>query len=73
MHHFQKATLERLCRKHGLDVQLIDDTLTYEENKKYLLSLVPKNLEDLIENGESLEEWYMKEHFLTYYLSVRKS
>lgn len=73
MHHFQLLVLVKLCRKHGLDLQLIDATLTYYENKKYLLSLIPREDKDLLENGKSQIEWYKKEHFLTYYLSVRKT
>jgi len=73
MHPFQLRALKRLCEKHGLDPQLIDDTLTYEENKKYLLSLVMKDPEDLDEDeAKSYIEWYMKEHFLSYYISERK-
>ena len=72
MHHFQRFHLERLCQKHNLDPHLIDDELTYQENKKNLLSLIPKEVEDLIKNGESQEEWYRKERFLSYYLSVRE-
>jgi len=63
--------LMRLCQKHGFDMQLIDNTLTYEENKKALLSLIPKETKELIKNGDSMEEWYRRERFLTYYLSVR--
>jgi len=72
MHPFQLKALDRLCEKHGLDPQLIDDTLTYEENKKILLSLVMKDLEDREEEAKSYTEWYMKEHFLSYYISRKK-
>ena len=73
MHVFQRLALEKLCRQHGLDLQLIDNTLTYDENKKYLTSLIVKDTEDLLKNGDAQEEWYRKEHFLTYYLSVRNT
>lgn len=73
MHIFQRLALEKICRRHGLDLQLIDDSLTYAENKSYLMSLVVKDIEDLLKNGLSQEEWYRKERFLTYYLSVRNT
>jgi len=73
MHPFQLKALKKLCEKHGLDPQLIDDTLTYEENKKYLLSLVMKDPEDRDKDEiDSYTEWYMKEHFLSYYISRKK-
>lgn len=72
MHHFQKYALLRICERHGLDPQEIDDTLTFSENKAHLLSMIPRDEKTLIENGKSAKEWYMKEHFLTYYLSVRQ-
>lgn len=73
MHIFQRLALEKICRRNGLDLQLIDDSLTYAENKSYLMSLVVKDIEDLLKNGLSQEEWYRKERFLTYYLSVRNT
>jgi len=72
MHPFQLRALKKLCEKHGLDPQLIDDTLTYEENKKNLLSHVMKDPEDLEDEAKSYIEWYMKEHFLSYYISRKK-
>lgn len=72
MHIFQRLALEKICRQHNLDTQLIDNTLNYSENKKYLVSLIPKDDKDLAPLSISLEEWYMKEHFLSYYLSVRQ-
>jgi len=72
MHPFQLKALKRLCEKHGLDPQLIDNTLTYEENKKHLLSLVMKDLENREEEAKSYTEWYMKEHFLSYYISRKR-
>jgi len=68
MHHFQIMALKNLCKKLGLDPQLIDNTLSYEENKKYLLSLVMKDLDERTEEADSYTEWYMKEHFLSYYI-----
>lgn len=70
MNPLEMAILEKLCRTHNLDTQLIDHSLTYYENKKYLLSLIPKTDQDLIREGESQKEQYMQEHFLTYYVSV---
>jgi len=64
--------LKAICKQHELDYHLIDYSLTYAENKKYLMSLVFNKEEDLVQEGESQEEWYMKEHFLTYYVSLQK-
>jgi len=70
MNPLEMDILKKFCWTYNLDVQLIDRTLTYYENKKYLLSLIPKTTEDLIRDGESQKEQYMREHFLTYYVSV---
>lgn len=56
MHPFQKRALERICQKHGLDTQLIDDSLTFEENKRVLESLTVKTAEDLINWAKTLED-----------------
>jgi len=60
--------LRRFCDKHGLDYQLIDSTLEYEENKKHLASLVT---DFKVENrlAKSLEEEYMTHHFLSDYVN----
>ena len=67
--------LKRFCDKYELDYQEIDDTLTYWENKDHLKSLVFLNVEDqlkewgpFLEESRSQEEWYMKEHILSYYI-----
>ena len=56
MHPFQKRALIRICEKHGLDTQLIDDSLTFEENKQVLESLTIKTAEDLINWARTFED-----------------
>ena len=46
----------RICERHGLDPQLIDDSLTYEENKQILESLTIKTAEDLINWARTIED-----------------
>jgi len=58
LHHFQRRALERFCREHGLDTELIDDSLSYEENLKALKRLVPKEVEELAElYAKTYEDW----------------
>lgn len=53
----QKYQLEKFCREHGLDTELIDDSLTYDENKQKLETLIiPEEID--LSLGEALEEWY---------------
>jgi len=55
----QKYQLEEFCRKHGLDTQLIDDSLTYDENKAKLESLIIRDVAEKFEDiADSLIEWY---------------
>jgi len=67
------ATLKRYCDKYGLDYYEIDNTLTYWENKKHLQSLVRmmgRSLDTFeLARWESLQEQYMTEHFLSYYVA----
>lgn len=65
MNRLELWRLKQLCKERSLDVQEIDDSLTYWENKKHLLSLAHS------ENGDwdSEQEWYDSEHFLTYYVT----
>jgi len=68
LNQLQLWHLKRFCDQHELDYQLIDITLTYSENKIYLASqAMNSNIE--IQECKSLEEDYMKHHFLTYYVS----
>lgn len=60
--------LKQFCEKNGLDFQLIDNELTYSENKDYLDSLVPKQLEDRVAECIAQETEYMAEHFLSHYI-----
>ena len=59
--------LKRLCRKYSIDIQEIDNSLTYSENKQHLLSLVTDREMD-IRALRSQEEQYMKEHILSHYV-----
>jgi len=64
--------LKRYCDKYGVDYYEIDNTLTFWENKKHLRKLVrmmersPDAWE--LARWESLQEQYMKEHILEYYI-----
>jgi len=65
--------LKKLCDKYGIDYQEIDDTLTYWENKRHLYSIVaylvaPLDPPIIRRTWESIEEQYMKEHMLSYYI-----
>jgi len=69
MNNLQLRHLKNFCRKHGLDEQLIDSTLTYGENSGYLKSLVPNfDPEERLKEWESTEEWHMENFFLEYYM-----
>lgn len=68
--HLQLWHLRRFCDLHELDYQLIDLTLDYGENKKYLVSqATDSHIEDQVKECKSQEEDYMKHHFLSYYVS----
>jgi len=70
LNYLQLWQLRRFCEKHGLDYQLIDLTLTYSENKKYLASLITNfNPESRLEEWKSQEEQYIQENFLTDYIN----
>jgi len=63
--------LKKLCDKYDIDHQEIDDTLTYWENKRHLLSLKIERMAPLdaeLRTWESMEEEYMNEHILSYYV-----
>lgn len=67
MNALELWTLKKLCKKHELDYQEIDNSLTYSENKQHLLSLVTDKEVD----GRALrsqEAQYMKEHILSHYV-----
>lgn len=69
MHHLQKKKLLEYCRRHSLDYQEIDDTLTFSENKDHLKSLVPEqDPKDEMAYWVSQEEAYLKNHFLWHYI-----
>jgi hypothetical protein len=70
MNNLQMRHLLKFCQKHELDPHLIDNVLTYSENKDYLKSIVPDfNPENRLDEWKSQEECYMKHHFLLFYIS----
>ena len=79
MYPLELWLLKRFCDKYEIDYQEIDDTLTYWENKEHLQSLVipayGRLTADVTGWGRSLEawesqmEWYLKTHFLEYYVA----
>jgi hypothetical protein len=65
--------LRKFCEQHELDYQLVDLTLTYSENKKYLASQVADfNPENRLDEWKSQEEYYMKHHFLMFYINCMR-
>jgi len=54
----QKWQLEQFCRKHEVDTQEIDEALTYSENKQHLQSHVLTDVEENLDEGESMEQFY---------------
>ena len=64
--------LKRYCDKYGIDYYEVDDKLTFWENKKHLRKLVRMMERSLdafeLARWESLQEQYMKEHMLEYYV-----
>ena len=84
MYPLELWLLKKFCDKYSIDYQEIDKTLTYWENKKHLQSLVidiptyeplamdPGGLiawKDRLAAWESQMEWYLKTHFLAYYVA----
>jgi hypothetical protein len=75
MNTLQLRHLKRLCDKFGVDYAEIDNTLTYWENKKHLLSLIHMLSQTLdvfeMERMAELQKEYMKDHFLCYYITCQ--
>jgi hypothetical protein len=72
VNNLEKSHLKRLCDKYGVDYYEIDNTLTYDENKKHIMEMV-KMLRHSLDNFdlaqiEAMQEQYMKEHFLSYFI-----
>jgi len=72
LNNLELRQLKRLCDKYGIDYYEIDNTLTYWENKKHLLSIVRMLLaaNDAweLERYAEQQHKYMDEHFLSYYV-----
>jgi hypothetical protein len=64
----ERKHLMAFCVKHELDFQLIDDALTYYENKKYLTSLVESDV-DNEKVCAGMEQDYFNHHRIEHYLS----
>ena len=77
LNHLELYHLRRFCRKWELDTHLIDNTLTYHENKTMLMSQVHTfNLESHApEFRAQLEEYehFVRENFLMFYLAYQRS
>jgi hypothetical protein len=71
----EKYLLKKYCRKYGLDYQEIDSTLTYWENIQHLRSLAKMLCSSLdtfeIARMEELQEEYILDHPLEYFMSYR--
>lgn len=72
LNNLEIAHLKRLCDKHGIDYYEIDSSLTYWENKKHIMGIVKMLRHSLdcfeLARMESLQEQYLKEHFLSYFV-----
>ena len=75
MNNLELATLKRYCDKYGLDYQEIDSKITYWENKEHLRGLVKMLTRTLdvfeMERMAEMQNQYMKEHFISYYLACQ--
>ena len=73
MHNLQLRSLKNFCRKWDLDTHLIDNTLTFSENKTILMSQVHTfDLESRMEEWATKQEeydHYVREHFLSFYVT----
>lgn len=47
MNALEKWRLKLICEKFSIDIQEIDDSITYDENKKHLNEFVQRSPEDL--------------------------
>jgi len=75
MNHLELRLLKCFCDEYGIDYYEVDNTLTYHENKKHLLSIARMLSQTLdtfeIERMTELQKQYMKEHFLSYYVACQ--
>lgn len=75
MNNLELRHLKRLCDKYGIDYQEIDDTLTYYENRTHIRSIIKMLTQSLdvfeLERMAELQEQYMKEHFIDYYITCQ--
>ena len=81
MTNIERRHLREFCRKHDLDSQEVDSTLTYGENREYLESLArtPERAQekalDAYEAERELAQQFIAEfiaeHPLTYYLACQ--
>jgi len=61
LNNLELFKLRMFCRKHGIDPQEIDDSLTYAENMSHLESfIIGKDVEVGVREAEELEEMYAK-------------
>jgi hypothetical protein len=75
LNNLELRHLKRLCDKYGIDYQEIDDTLTYYENRTHIRSIIKMLSQSLdvfeLERMAELQEQYMKEHFIDYYITCQ--
>ena len=82
MKPLERRHLVRLCKKHGIDTQEIDSSLTYWENKDHLMEIArilngsirmeeqeKRYMTEILEMAEQ-EKWYMATFPLEYYRSL---
>ena len=75
MNYLELATLIRYCKKYDIDFQEIDDSLNFRENKEHLrelMQMIARTLDVFeIERMAEMQNQYMKEHFISYYLACQ--
>jgi hypothetical protein len=70
LNNLELWSIKKYCRAHELDVHLIDSTLTYSENMKFLKTLETDfSIEERA--ARSFMEQYLAEHALSDYVMAK--
>ena len=75
MNNLELRHLIRYCKKYEMDLQEIDNSLTYHENKEHLrelMQMIARTLDVFeMERMAEMQNQYMKEHFISFYLACQ--
>ena len=63
--------LRKFCRKHGIDIQEVDNALSYDENKQYLHETFRIKEKAKVVEVEDPERQFISEHPLKYYAACQ--